>query len=536
MLEELRAALSAIEEQRRVERERIEAQERLAALIEEARSALQDNRFDAALTVLSTAGQIDPAAPELLQLTEQVHRAQTAARLSAELDAVLEDLAERLAGDELTGANDLLEKATALAPADSRVLAARQRIEQASAARDAAAARARELAAQQTAAQESFDRGDLQGALRQLKIAQQLDADDARTLLLSRQIEDALAKQEAAEAAEHRRRTVDDLLAAATQHLESGAQGAAAAASQKITEALALAPDHGDALALKVRADGLLAAERHEAVVQATIRNARSRFAHGKHQAAFRILEELGPAAHPIIADTLKELRETFQQIEDRRRAEQELADKRSRAAALVLTARLALEGGRFTEALDVLSVARLLDPASAGLAELTKRALREQAAAAAAHPAKEEIEPDDDATRVILMPGGDASRRPADQDATRVILMPGANASRAPADDATRVILTPPAHASAERAGDSEEAPAGTTPDDANTGVEDRLAPAWRWALIAAAAIVVLIALFALLRHGRPALNTAHPFPGLSRDNVRQLAESSSGSGMARA
>ena len=214
----------------------------------------------------------------------------------------------------------------------------------------------------QAAAEESFDRGDLQGALRQLKIAQQLDADDARTLLLSRQIEDALAKQEAAEAAEHRRRTVDDLLAAATQHLESGAQGAAAAASQKITEALALAPDHGDALALKVRADGpsppsdRKRSSRPPSAMRAVDLRTASIRPHSRSS------KKLGPAAHPIIADTLKELRETFQQIEDRRRAEQELADKRSRAAALALDARLALEGGRFTEALDVLSVARLLD------------------------------------------------------------------------------------------------------------------------------------------------------------------------------
>ena len=157
VLAELRAALSAIEEQRRVERERIEAQERLAAVLGEARTALQDDRFDAALAALSTAGQIDAAAPELLQLTEQVQRAQTTARLNAELDAVLAGLAERLASGDLTGANDRLGKATALAPADSRVLAAKQRIEQASAARDAAAARAQDLEAKQTAAEASFD-------------------------------------------------------------------------------------------------------------------------------------------------------------------------------------------------------------------------------------------------------------------------------------------------------------------------------------------------------------------------------------------
>ena len=81
----------------------------------------------------------------------------------------------------------------------------------------------------------------------------------------------------------------------------------------------------------------------------------------------FKLLEDLDPASHPLVADTLKELRQTFQEAEERRRAEQELADKRSRVAALVVTARAAIEGRRFTEALDVLSVARLLDPTSVG-------------------------------------------------------------------------------------------------------------------------------------------------------------------------
>ena len=370
-----------------------------------------------------------------------------------------------------------------------------------------------------------------------MKLAQNLNADDSRTLLLLGRVEEAIATQEAADAAERRRRTVDELLAAAAEHLEPGAQGGATAAIPKITEALALAPDHAGALALKARADGIFAAERQEAVVQATIRNARSRFAHGKHHAAFKILEDLDPASHPIVADTLKELRQTFQEIEERRRAEQELADKRSRAAALVVTARTAIEGRRFTEALDVLSVARLLDPTSVGLAELTKRALREQAAAAASQPARDEIAADDDATRVILMPGADASRRPADQDATRVILMPGANAHRAPADDATRVILTPGAHAAPGQVGDGVDAAPKTAPHDVKDGAgKDGISPVWRWALIAAAAIIVLIVLFALFRRARPPVNAAHPFPGVSGDGVRQRAEAPSCSGMARA
>ena len=71
----------------------------------------------------------------------------------------------------------------------------------------------------------------------------------------------------------------------------------------------------------------------------------------------------------------------------------------------------------------------------------MTEQALKEQAAAAASQPVRDEIAADEDATRVILMPGADVTRKPADQDATRVILMPGASANRPPADDSTRVI-----------------------------------------------------------------------------------------------
>jgi hypothetical protein len=133
-------------------------------------------------------------------------------------------------------------------------------------------------------------------------------------------------------------------------------------------------------------------------------------------------------------------------------------------------------------------------------------------------------------------MPGADASRRPADEDATRVILMPGANTNRAPADDATRVILTPPPHSAPERIAGGEGAVRRTAPQDLKGEPDDeRLSPAWRWALIAAAAIVVLIVLFALLRHARPPVNAAHQPVGVSSDGVRQRAEAPR-SGTARA
>ena len=84
-LSELRAARAEIEEHRRVERERIERQQRIAALLAEARAALREERFEAAMSVLSKVEAIDPGVPDLLPLREQIRRDEAAARLNAEL-------------------------------------------------------------------------------------------------------------------------------------------------------------------------------------------------------------------------------------------------------------------------------------------------------------------------------------------------------------------------------------------------------------------------------------------------------------------
>src|SRR6185503_2249634 len=83
---ELRAALIEIEEQRRAERERIERQQRIAALLVEARTALREERFDLALNLLSNVEDIDPAVPDLGPLREQVRQEEAAARLNEALE------------------------------------------------------------------------------------------------------------------------------------------------------------------------------------------------------------------------------------------------------------------------------------------------------------------------------------------------------------------------------------------------------------------------------------------------------------------
>jgi serine/threonine protein kinase len=442
-LGELRGTLLEIEEQRRAERDRIEQQERVAALLAAARTALQEQRFDAALGLLSNVGEIDAAAPELALLIERARQEQAAAQLRAELETVLADLDERVTLGDLSAASDLVRAATALDPADPRVPFARQRVEQALAAREAAEARIQDLEEKTAAAEELFERGGLQGAMQLLKLAQDLDAQHPRAVLLAERVEDAIKKQEAADAAERLRRTVDELLAAAADDLQSvdHQPRGATLAMQTITRALALVPDHAGAQALRAAAEDALAAQRQAAFVQAALRNARSRFANGKHQAALQLLDGLDPSSNPVVADTLKELRGALREIEERRRLEQELAERQGVAAPTVPEAEeLPREGQR-----------RIDD---------------------------------------------------ADGEATRLVLARGANANQGNLDDTVRLSITPAPQAMEHGAGELTLTHA-KSPERIHT--DEAVARPWRWGLIVWVGVLLLIIVAALAVFSRP-------------------------------
>jgi tetratricopeptide (TPR) repeat protein len=144
-------------------------------------------------------------------------------------------------------------------------------------------------------------------------------------------VAEAIKQREAAEAAERLKKMIDDLMAAAEEQLRSPDRRATdvASALQKIGNVLALEPEHAGALALKTIANEAMAQLREAASIDAAIRNARSRFANGKHQSAIQLLEGLDPSAHPVVAEALKELREALRVIEERRRIEQEEAEQR---------------------------------------------------------------------------------------------------------------------------------------------------------------------------------------------------------------
>ena len=73
----------------------------------------------------------------------------------------------------------------------------------------------------------------------------------------------------------------------------------------------------------------------------------------------------------------MKELRDAFQQIQEKRRVEEQQAERQRVTATLLASARAAIRGKRFQEALDNLVALRAIDPTAPGLAELTETATR---------------------------------------------------------------------------------------------------------------------------------------------------------------
>jgi serine/threonine protein kinase len=492
-LSELRAALEKIEEEQRLEQERIKTQERLTVLFADTDTAIREHRFDAALELLSTAAEIDAAAPELATLRERVGQEQEAVRLDAELIAQLAELEKHVAAGEFSVAAYLLTAAATLAPADPRVQTARTRLDQAVADRDAAEARVRDREAKLADAEALFEQGDLPGSLRALKLAQGLDAQGPRVTQLADRLDQAIKQREADEAANQRRKAADDLVAAAAQRIQSVVPkaGDLALAVKEIEQALALEADHAGALALQAAATAAIAAEQQASFVRASIRNARSRFANGKHQAALQLLESLDSSSHPIVEETLRELRAALHEIEERRRIEQELAEKHRQLATLIGTARAALKAQRFADALDALAAAKLIDESAAGLVELTHQAQRGVAG------------------KLTATSRADEDEMAADQDATRFIMVPPA--------------------ANPQRGGPAEKARPAPAADDQEDEAEDdgrtrfqapperaKPAPARQplpvWVVMVAAAILLLLALLALYLRSRPTAFAASP------------------------
>jgi serine/threonine protein kinase len=319
----LRDSLAKIEEEKRLERERIEKEQRVTQLLDSARASLGNHELDAAMSALASAADIDANAPGLAALRDRVRQEQDAARLNAEVEHLLTQVDGHLASDDLSGARAALESAAPEVATHARVQAAAQRLEKAAAARAAAEARLREAEERYRAAATSFENGDVEAAMTSVTAALSANPKHELAQALSKQVAAALEERAAAEETHRKRQAVEDLVAAASAHLRDvDVEGDhLTLAMQNITEALALDPTHERALAVKAEVDSSLLTQRQ---ARAAIRNARNRFSAGKHRAAIQLLEGVDPAVQPLVAATLTELRDALNEIEERRRREKE--------------------------------------------------------------------------------------------------------------------------------------------------------------------------------------------------------------------
>jgi serine/threonine protein kinase len=386
-IDELRTALNQIEEQQRIETELQEHRRHIAALAAQAGAAIAASRPDEASRIVAQIRRQDPSAPEIADLTERMKQAEATARARAEVERALAEFEARLGEGDLTRADASLAAVAALAANDSRLPSARQRLsaaQAAAAARAAAEARKRECDHTLDVAAARIQAGDPAGAGDMVKRAGELVPDHPRIKQVAEELRLALERKAAAEAAEQLRLKVEALVRSAAAHLESGADNAAelSAAIADANRALELDPTSVDAAAVKRSIDAAVAARRETARVRAAIDNAGRRFAHGKHQSAIKLLEEFDPPDHPDIVKALGELRSALHLIEEEHRKEQERIERRQRAAAFVGDARASLQEGHFDEALQMLSIAEEIDPATADVAPLRDEIVRAQAAA----------------------------------------------------------------------------------------------------------------------------------------------------------
>jgi serine/threonine-protein kinase len=334
-LDEMRAAFLEIQERRRAEQQRIERQQRIDALAAQTRGALQEQQIDRALELLAAADEIDPTHPDVRALHDEIVRVQDAARMRAEVERALVTFEDLMSRGLLSKAREIVN-APGLSLDDERVLAARRRVEEAIVAEEAAAARARDVAEKHAAADVLIRQGDLDGAKHALTLAAAVDPRNPLTTALMQQVASAIAERDAVAAAERHRQKIDALLASAAERLEMPGRQLSdvALAVQTINEAVELEPRDARAQALKATADEALAAETSRASAIIAVRNARSRFANGRHQAALDLLASFDATAHPIVAEALKDFREQLDKIDARRATEREERISRGQGAS----------------------------------------------------------------------------------------------------------------------------------------------------------------------------------------------------------
>ena len=245
---ELAAVLRGIDEERRAQAAHADRRRRAAQFADQARAALHNDRPEEAARLIEVLRELDDSAPELPELAERLQRAQAAAQLDKEIERILGDFDEQLTQRDLGRAGDVLQAAVSLASTDPRVLRARLRLEQATAAREAkAAAEAQKREAERTLdeAVAHIEKGDLTLAADVLTLATAtLTPQHSGVVRVSDRLREATARQAAAEAAERVHRQIAELVASASQRLQSAGNRTSelALALRDVKEALASMP------------------------------------------------------------------------------------------------------------------------------------------------------------------------------------------------------------------------------------------------------------------------------------------------------
>lgn len=311
-----------------------------------------------ALAADLAAASINPA-PEQLDATVVLDRRQDIARRRAvQIGGHLERAREALAAREYETAQEAVEAALVIDPdnADAQTLLAELERAEADQAVEASL----------DAARNEFEDGDLSAAMRRVDEALQTRPGDSDGRALRLTLEAALETRERQRA---QARAIADGIERSRDAKEAGAFERAARAAEEV---LALDPEHAEAKEIKEDAATALEERRlREELDQralAAVDSAKVAFASGEQSEAIQQLEEFD-LSHPLVTETLRELRRERDAQEDARRAEEQKQQEEEERRALEVWV-----GEQVAELEKAIAERRFAD-AEAGLRTLRKRA-----------------------------------------------------------------------------------------------------------------------------------------------------------------
>jgi len=212
-------------------------------------------------------------------------------------------------------------------------------------------------------AADEIKRGALASALAKIDRAAALHPSSPRVAELRKAVEDALAARERA------RQRAEAIRVAMERAHEKFDQGLFQEAIAAADEVLTLDPELSEAKGVKSESLDAIAAHERELLdrrAREAVRDARRLFVADEHTAAIDLLTRFEPS-HPLIAQTIEQLRAESARIVAQRQLEAEQRARRERIAAELKNVRVDLGAGEFASALDRL---RVLQEAEGSLPE----------------------------------------------------------------------------------------------------------------------------------------------------------------------